>query len=178
MSSDIPSHATHQSIATLYGDHHGWLLGWLRLRLGCSHQADDLAQDTFVRLLLSERNGPYTAPLLKPRSYLATVARRVMIDSFRRKALEQAYLQALALQPEAHVVSPEEKLLMIEALHAVDAMLDGLGRKVKQAFLLSQLQGIGYKEIATRLGVSVSSVTQYVAKATEHCLLFTLEYEL
>ncbi len=137
-----------------------------------------MAQDTFVRLLLSERKGPFIPSLLKPRPYLATVARRVMIDSFRRRALEQAYLQALAMQPEAHAVSPEEKLLMVEALHAVDAMLDGLGRKVKQAFLLSQLQGIAYKEIATRLDVSVSSVTQYVAKASEHCLLFALECEL
>ncbi len=178
MSSDIHPHDTPQSIATLYGDHHGWLLGWLRLRLGCSHQAADMAQDTFVRLLLSERQRPSTPQLLKPRYYLATVARRVMIDSFRRKALEKAYLQALALQPQTHAISPEDKLLIVEALHAVDDMLDGLGRKLKQAFLLSQLQGMPYKEIAAKLGVSVSSVTQYVAKASEHCLLFALECDL
>ena len=37
-------------------------------------------------------------------------------------------------------------------------MLDGLGPKVKQAFLLSQLEGLGYADIAVRLGVSISSV--------------------
>lgn len=178
MSATLPPHEAPQSIARLYSDHHGWLVRWLRARLGCSHQAADMAQDTFVRLLLSERKGPPAMRLQQPRPYLATVARRVMIDSFRRHGLEQAYLQALAEQPESYALSPEDKLLMLEALHAVDAMLDGLGRKVKQAFLLSQLQGQGYKEIAATLGVSVSSVTQYVAKASEHCLLFVLESEL
>ncbi|MNT22513.1 putative RNA polymerase sigma factor FecI [compost metagenome] len=56
-------------------------------------------------------------------------------------------------------------------------MLDGLGPKIKQAFLLSQLEGLGYAEIAQRLGVSVSSVKKYMAKAAEHCLLFSLETE-
>jgi RNA polymerase sigma-70 factor (ECF subfamily) len=178
MSPGTPPQEAPQTLSRLYCDHHGWLVRWLRARLGCSHQAADLAQDTFVRLLLNERKGPAAAALQKPRSYLATVARRVMVDSFRRKALEQAYLQALALEPESYALSPEHRLLMVEALHAVDTMLDGLGRKVKQAFLLSQLQGMPYKEIAALLGVSVSSVTQYVAKACEHCLLLALEAEL
>ena len=56
-------------------------------------------------------------------------------------------------------------------------MLDGLGPKIKQAFLLSQLEGLGYAEIAQRLGVSVSSVKKYMAKVVEHCLLFSLETE-
>ena len=54
-------------------------------------------------------------------------------------------------------------------------MLDGLSRKARAAFLLSQLEGLTYAEIAERLMVSVSSVKKYVARATEHCLLFRLE---
>ena len=161
-------------VQNLYLSHHRWLHELLRRRLSNAMDAADLAHDTFIRVLKRPQtfNGE-----VHERSYLATIARRVMVDSFRRRALEQAYLEALALQPETYALSPEDKLLMVEALHAVDAMLDGLGRKVKQAFLLSQLQGMPYKEIAEQLGVSVSSVTQYVAKASEHCLLFALESE-
>ncbi|MBV8624203.1 MAG: RNA polymerase subunit sigma, partial [Herbaspirillum sp.] len=36
------------SIEALYCDHHSWLQGWLRRRLGNSEQAADLAQDTFL----------------------------------------------------------------------------------------------------------------------------------
>ncbi|HCR6827653.1 TPA: winged helix-turn-helix transcriptional regulator, partial [Shigella sonnei] len=38
--------------------------------------------------------------------------------------------------------------------------------------------GLTYSEIAHKLGVSISSVKKYVAKAVEHCLLFRLEYGL
>ena len=40
-----------EQVHILYSDHHPWLLGWLRSRLGCSQQAADFAQDTFVRIL-------------------------------------------------------------------------------------------------------------------------------
>ncbi|MGV8691768.1 sigma factor-like helix-turn-helix DNA-binding protein, partial [Pseudomonas aeruginosa] len=38
-------------------------------------------------------------------------------------------------------------------------------------FLLSRLEGLGYKEIAIRLGVSLSSVEKYMATAIRHCFL-------
>ncbi|MBM7060032.1 sigma-70 family RNA polymerase sigma factor [Pseudomonas sp. UL073] len=160
-----------EQVQQLYSDHHGWLVGWLRRRLDCSASAADLAQDTFVRLIV----GQAPAELREPRHFLVTVAKRVMVDHFRRRALERAYLESLAHQPEALDASPEERLLILETLLALDAMLDGLGQKAKRAFLLSQLQGLGYAEIARQLEVSVSSVTKYIAKATEHCLLFALE---
>ncbi|MGV8294512.1 sigma factor, partial [Pseudomonas aeruginosa] len=40
-----------QPIEVLYGDHHGWLRGWLRKRLGNAFDAADLAHDTYVRIL-------------------------------------------------------------------------------------------------------------------------------
>ncbi|MCY1279680.1 putative RNA polymerase sigma factor FecI [compost metagenome] len=159
-------------VQQLYSDHHGWLVGWLRRRLDCSANAADLAQDTFVRLIVGQST---PSELREPRHFLVTVAKRVMVDHFRRRALERAYLESLANQPEPLDVSPEERLLILETLLALDAMLDGLGAKAKRAFLLSQLQGLGYAEIARRLDVSVSSVTKYIAKATERCLLFALE---
>ncbi len=164
---DTPPHDLH----ALYRDHNGWLQGWLRRRLGDRERAADIAHDTFLRLLV----GSVAQPLREPRSFLATVAKRVMVDHLRRRSLEEAYLEALAHQPELQECSPEERLLMLETLLQLDAMLDGLGHKARQAFLLAQLDGLGYAEIAERLGVSVSSVTKYMARATEQCLLFALD---
>ncbi|KAF1068239.1 MAG: putative RNA polymerase sigma factor FecI [Pseudomonas citronellolis] len=173
MSASSPAEA----VQGLYIEHHRWLSGWLQRRLGCSQQAADLAQDTFLRLLVNRR--PLAAePLREPRHFLVTVAKRVMVDHFRRQNLERAFLDSLAQQEEAHELSLEERHLMLETLMALDAMLDGLGARAREAFLLSQLQGLKYTEIAARLGVSVSSVTKYVARATEACLLFALDAEL
>lgn len=70
---------------------------------------------------------------------------------------------------------PEQRQSQLELLQQIDAMLDGLNVKAREAFLLSQLEGLTYADIASRLAVSVSSVKKYIAKATEHCLLFRLE---
>jgi len=56
-------------------------------------------------------------------------------------------------------------------------MLAGLGQNVRQAILLSQRDGMRYKLIAEQLQVSVVTVTRYIAKATQHCVLFSLGAE-
>ena len=169
------STAAPDPLDALYRDHHGWLQGWLRRKTGCGTDAADLAQDTFLRILAAPRNIEQAAALREPRSFLATIARRVMIDHFRRRALERAWLETLAAQPEPLAISPEDSALIIETLLRFDVMLDGLGSKVRRAFLLSQLDGLGYAEVALQLGVSVSSVKKYVARATEQCLLLMIE---
>lgn len=146
--------APHAALSRLYATHHAWLQGWLRRRLGCAFDADDVAQDTFMRLLKSDA----AATLREPKDFLVTVAKRVMVDLFRRRTLERAYLEMLTLIPEGYAPSPEQRQSLLESLQQIDAMLDGLGPKAKQAFLLSQLEGLGYADIAVRLGVSVSSV--------------------
>ncbi|HFI5305951.1 ferric citrate uptake sigma factor FecI [Serratia liquefaciens] len=171
MSATAPT--SSDALTRLYATHHGWLRGWLQRRLGCAFDADDLAQDTFMRVLKNDS----AAAIREPKDFLVTLAKRVMVDFFRRKTLERAYLDMLALMPEAQAPSPEQRHSLLESLQHIDSMLDGLGPKIKQAFLLSQLEGLSYAEIAQRLGVSVSSVKKYMAKAAEHCLLFSLETE-
>ncbi|WP_252321041.1 MULTISPECIES: sigma factor [Symbiopectobacterium] len=43
------------AVQRIYHEHHVWLQAWLRRRLGCSQQAADLAQDTFVRLVSTQQ---------------------------------------------------------------------------------------------------------------------------
>jgi len=171
----MPVSADTRPLARMYDAHHGWLRSWLQRRTGCSWQAADLAQDTFLRILASPQSTARIAEIREPRSFLTTIARRVWVDFVRRDALEKAWLEALQQQSEPVVISAEEQALILETLLQIDAMLDGLGEKVSQAFLLSQLEGLRYAEIARRLGVSVSSVKKYMAKATEHCLLLMCE---
>lgn len=155
-----------QAMHALYTDHHGWLHGWLRKKVGCGFDAADLAHDTFLRVLTS----PRLDEVREPRAFLTTVAHGVMVNFLRRRDLERAYLDALATQPEALAPSPEERAIIVETLLEIDVMLKGLGPRVRQAFLLSQLQGLRYAEIAERLGVSVSMIKKYMLQAITHCM--------
>lgn len=149
----------------LYRAHQPWLLGWLKRRLGCPHRAEDLAQDTFERII-SRRDDVFFGEI---RALLTTIAKGLVVDHRRRAALERAYLDALAALPEPTAPSPEARLLILEALVELDHLLDGLPERVRQAFLLSQLDGQSYPQIAALLGVSVSSVQQYMTRAFRVC---------
>ena len=161
--------ATEQTrlIGELYSSHRGWLQGWLRKKIGCLHQAADLVQDTFVKLL-SSANLP---ALREPRAYLLVIASHLMIDHYRRRKLEQESLQTMAvLAEDALAASPEEQAatrqLLGETLHV---LARELGDKPCRAFLMARVDGMSYAEIAAALGVSESSVKQYLSKALAHC---------
>ena len=168
----MSSSADTQTVDSLYREHHGWLNGWLRTRLGCSEVAADLAQDTFVRVLRAEP----AAPLHQPRQFLLTIAKGLSVDLFRRRSLERQYLEALAELPQTHWPSEEQRAVALETLIGLDAMLAGLGTKVRETFLLSQFEGLTYPQIAKVLNISVRSVNNYMAKAMEHCCLYRLEH--
>jgi DNA-directed RNA polymerase specialized sigma24 family protein len=78
--------ALQQEVHALYSDHHRWLQGWLRHKLGNAFDAADIAQDVFLRVLT--RQQPVQAR--EPRAYLSTIARGLVIDHWRRRELELA----------------------------------------------------------------------------------------
>lgn len=149
----------------LYGTHHGWLHGWLRRTVGCTQQAADLAQDTFVRLLV--RGQPVSGRA--PRALLVRIARGLVIDHWRRDALERAYLEALAQLPEPSHPSPEVRHEALQCLERVAQLLDGLKPAVREAFLLYQLGGLSHAQVAQKLCVSSRTVERHVASALLHC---------
>ena len=154
-------------VQAIYQAHNDWLLGWLGKKTACPALAQDLAQDTFVRVLKKAGQGERVG---QPRAFLVKVARGLLIDHWRRREIEQACLRALAARPEALASSPEEQQIILDTLLAIDALLNTLPLKVRRAFLLSRLDGLSYREIAAELGVSERMVKKYMARAMLHCL--------
>lgn len=152
-------------VRAIYDEHHSWLLGWLRKKLGCPHNAADLAHDIFTRVLIKRESLHFR----EAKALLITIGRGLVVDHFRRARLEQAYLEALANLPAPETPSPEARTLLLEMLAEVDRLLYKLPPKVRRAFLLSQIDGLSYVQIATELGVSVSSVQQYMTRAYRSC---------
>lgn len=164
MSSSAPS----PTLELIYRDHHGWLHDWLRRRLNCSDTAADLAHDTYLRLLVKGS----VPPADESRRYLTRIAKGLVIDRYRRRQIEAAYLETLRHLPEPQVPGAETRQTIIESLVEIDTMLNRLPSKVRKALLLRQLDGMSYKSIATELGVSVSSVEKYVARGLTACYLY------
>jgi len=156
-----------ESIDAIYRAHHGWLLDWFRRRLSGAPCAADLAHDTFVRLMMTRD----AQSIQKPRAFLRTLAHGVVVNHWRRQDIERAWLDALAQRPEPLAPSPEDRMLALETLCRIDAMLDQLNPKARAAFLLSQLDGMPYADIALQLSVSERMVKKYMSQAMLQCLL-------
>lgn len=171
-SPDTLSQNSLDPVETLYTAHHGWLQGWLRKKLGNAFDAADLAQDTFIRILGAKDTSRQA--LREPRAYLTTVASRVLLNHYRRLSLERAYIDALSRIPEAHAPAPEERLIILETLHEIDAMLDALPPKVRTTFLLAQFEGLTYDEIACQCNINVRTVKRHMAQAFEECMMLAL----
>ena len=135
--------------------------------MACAQRAEDLSQDTFVRLLGRDQ---LTTPR-EPRAFLVAIAKGLLFDYFRRAALEQAYLTELMLIPESEQPSLEEQQMILEDLKHIDRLLGQLSSKARAAFLYNRLDGLGHAEIAQRLGVSVPRVRQYLAQGIRQCYI-------
>lgn len=159
-----------QQVHALYSDHRGWLHEWLRRKLGCAHHAADVVQDTFLRIIVSR---DAVAVMREPRAYLTVTAKRLMVDQARRKIIEQAYLEQLALSAAsadmAAYPSPEQIMVALQALEQIAMALDSLPSKAAMAFLLHYLDGWTHAAIALELGVSVRMVRKYLVQALTRC---------
>jgi RNA polymerase sigma-70 factor (ECF subfamily) len=143
-----------RKLGFFFSDHHRWLLQHIHKRLRNRADAEDTAAEAFCQML-GARVDPDS--IEQPRAYLSTIARRLIFDRHRRRQLEQAYLERLALLPEQVAPSAEEQLLLIEA------------------FLYSQLDGMSYVEIASKLQLSERTVSRYMKQALRQCYLCELQ---
>ncbi|MCB5190936.1 sigma-70 family RNA polymerase sigma factor [Methylobacillus arboreus] len=157
---------TTQRLSALYSDHHGWLFAWLRKKIGCPHDAADLVQDTFTRIM-SSRDALLN--MQEPRAYLTTTAKRLLINQARRRAIEEVYLAGLLALGEDYAPSAEQVAAAVEALEQISLVLEGLAQKPRDAFLMRYLDGMTHAEIADSLKVSTKMVQKYLVQALVHC---------
>ncbi|HEY0285546.1 MAG TPA: sigma-70 family RNA polymerase sigma factor [Pseudomonas sp.] len=159
-------HPHHSFVSTLFAQHYTWLRGRVSRAMGCSFNGEDIASETFVRVLgLSDPQA-----IREPRALLTTIAKRLMLDNWRRGDLERAYLDTLNASPENTLPSPEEQAVLIETLLSLDRLLDGLPSVGKAVFVHSYLGGLTYEQIGRELGISKSRVQQHMEQAIVRCM--------
>ena len=157
------------SVDVLYTDHHAWLRAWLQRRLGNAADAADLAHEAFLRLILKPAPHGFGSPP-EARAYLRAMAQGMCVNLWRRREIEQAWLDTLAAQPEAFAPSAERQAIVLEALQEIAALLLDLPPKAARAFMMSAVCGMTAAEIGDELGVSARMVRKYVAQAMLRCM--------
>jgi len=137
------------------------LLNFFR-RSGVTTDAEDMAQDTFVRLYRSRRS---YRPTAKFTTFLYTIARHVRIDAARKARRIETLRQTI--RDEGGEASGETPAAVPGARLDADTVLNRLPEKLRETVVLSVFQGLKYDEIAKVLGIPVGTVKSRMFLAME-----------
>lgn len=135
-------------------------LVWLRTRLRgrfSADLADDLAQETYLRLV----GRAVDNPVENPRGLLMTVATNLARDVFRRDRVRADYA---ARSPQGYGPT-DTSHLTAEADFQVREAIRSLPPKLRDVLLLSKIGGLTNREIAQRYGLSVRAIDKRLQQA-------------
>lgn len=123
--------------------------------------ADDLAQETFIRALssLHRFEGRSSA-----RAWLLSIARRAVIDDFRRTASRPRLSDSHDWRRAAELAQPVGLPGFDEGIALLD-LLATLPDERREAFILTQVVGLPYAEAADAIDCPIGTVRSRVARA-------------
>jgi RNA polymerase sigma-70 factor (ECF subfamily) len=133
---------------------------------------DEILQETFLRGFAAETQGT----IKEPKAYLFQIAKNLALDKLRKKT---------SLPIESLEETGGSSLILDEDQAAADALLDGrrklalfakavaqLPPQCRKAFLFRHVNEYSYKQIASRMNISVSAVEKHVTIALVKCEQF------
>jgi RNA polymerase sigma-70 factor (ECF subfamily) len=162
------SRQTTAFVSSAFEQYHASLHRFLMRRLHSTQNAQDLAQETYLRLLRMDNH----ELVRKPQAYLYRIAANLVYEFKLRErnapvAFDSEALEHAAEHPtEVESLEPGDSLSVNQQLEAVLAELPPLYRAV---FVLRKRDGMSYPEIARALGISVHTVKKYLARAVAQC---------
>jgi RNA polymerase sigma-70 factor (ECF subfamily) len=124
-------------------------------------EAEDLTQETFVRALGSAHR--FTARS-HARTWLLAIARRVAADHFRAMATRPRIASDQDWQTAAEQVGAQN-LPGIDDTVAINLAVRALSGDRRDAFVLTQVLGLGYAEAAEVCGCPIGTIRSRVARA-------------
>jgi RNA polymerase sigma-70 factor (TIGR02957 family) len=137
--------------------------------LGSVAEAEDVVQEALLRLHGALEGGER---IESPRAYVATVATRLSIDVLRSaRVRRETYVgewlpEPLVTDPSA---DPAREAEMSDSLSlAFLVLLERLSPEQRAAFLLHDVFGYGYGEVAEIVGKSEDNARQLAARARRH----------
>jgi RNA polymerase sigma-70 factor (ECF subfamily) len=142
------------------------LARYLRSR-GAADQTEDFVQELWLKIAAL----PSDIEIAEPSSYLYRMAHNLMLDKrraeARRGARERLYVQVAdggddGVDPAP---TPERVLEARRSLDAIQRVLAGLGERTDYIFRRHRVDGIGQREIAAELGITLSAVEKHLQKA-------------
>ena len=148
--------------------HQRLVIGTVSRMLGNHSDAEDIAQQVFVRVWKSAKR---YVPRAKFTTWLLKITRNLVFNELRRRSRHaQVSLQSETAEEERpirdeHATAPDASLLEQELQKAIDAAIARLPETQRMAVILRRYEELSYEEIAETLDQSVSAVKSLLFRA-------------
>jgi RNA polymerase sigma-70 factor, ECF subfamily len=146
------------STERIWNEHAEQLRGFIHRRISDRSVIDDLVQEVFLKV---QSKLATLKDETRLQSWLYQITRNTIIDHFRGQKPEEELPERLDL-PQA-----EPSRVLEELAECVRPMIEVLPEEYRLPLLLSDLEGLPQKEVAERLGLSLSAAKSRVQRGRE-----------
>lgn len=158
-----------EALSRLYYIHAKQLICFITKVARSPFLADDIVHDTFMKIW-------DTRHLIDPgqsfKSYLYTVARHHLLNLLKRASHERAIVEEIRRHTSATVLTTELAVNYKESSVLFNEAITSLPARCREVFVLCRLQGVQYKQAASQLGITESTVNNQMVKALKHIRTF------
>ena len=148
-------------LAERFQEHRAHLLSVAYRMLGSATEADDAVQEAWLRLSRSDPAG-----IENLGGWLTTVVARVSLDMLRSRTSRREEPLEARPEPVETAIDPEEEVLVADSMGlALLVVLDALTPAERVAFVLHDLFGVPFEEIAPIVGRSPEAARQLASRA-------------
>ncbi len=150
-----------EAIEMLINRHKDRVYTYIALIVKNQHLADDIFQDTFIKVIRSLKTGKYTDNG-KFISWVLRIAHNLIIDHFRKEKLmgmtsnEDSEFD-LFNSPRFSDENIEDQLIYKQITNDVRRLIEELPDDQRQVIIMRHYLGLSFKEIADRTGVSINT---------------------
>lgn len=137
--------------------------------------AEEILQDVFQKLW-ERREGIHLEKSFQ--SYLFTIAKNLVYDFFNQETKNRNLkdlIISLTTQDYYHI---EEDFQYKECQEIINQAIDNLPPKRKLIYTLCKIEGKSYDEVSAFLGISASTISDHIVKATKQIQTFCLSKEI
>lgn len=164
----------HRHITEIIASHSKRLMGFIRGRVSSEEDAEDILQDTFYQLTQSVLS---TGPVEQLTSWLFTVVRNRITDRHRKK--RETSIESLAGDESDTGLNideflsdadntPETAYLRTLFWKTLEDALDELPQAQKDVFMMHEIEGLSFNEIAEITGTGVPTLISRKRYAVIH----------
>jgi RNA polymerase sigma factor (sigma-70 family) len=152
-------------VRRLFEEHNRALIRFLVAKLSSEAEAQEVAQEAYVRLLRLED----ASAVSFLRAHLFSIAANLAVDRLRHRQVcernaPQDFVEDLLTRP-----GPDREAMGQQELEVVKAALKKLPEKCRRAFLLHVFEGHSVREIAETMQLTDRMIRHYVARAMTVC---------